>query len=92
MSFTGKDGYDVLDLGEVGETAEVKLNGKYIGCRINAPYKFDISDAYKDKENNLEILVRSNCGHKTHDYFSHFIWVPPTGIIGDVCLCKYERE
>lgn len=91
-SFISKDGFDVLDLGDVGETAEVILNGEYIGCRVNAPYKFDISDAYKDRENSLEIIVRANAGHKERDWFSQFIWLPPTGITGDIYLCRYERE
>ena len=81
--------YNVIDLGQVGETAEVWLNGEYLGVRVNAPYKFDISKAYPDKENTLEIKVSSNPGHRRKDSLSKFIWVPPTGIIEDISLCKY---
>jgi len=88
--FIAKDGFTVLDLGDVGETAEVWLNGEYAGCRINAPYKFDISKAYTEKANSLEIKVRSNAGHIERDVFSNFIWLPPTGITGMVSLCKYN--
>ena len=89
--FEYEDGYDVLDLGQVGDTAEVWLNGKYIGARINAPYKFLLRDALIKGTNKLEILVRSNLGHRRHDLFSTFIQIPPTGIMGDISLCKYEK-
>ena len=89
--FEYEDGYDVLDLGQVGDTAEVWLNGKYIGARINAPYKFSLRDALIKGTNKLEILVRSNLGHRRRDLFSTFIQIPPTGIMGDISLCKYEK-
>lgn len=87
-TFTPTAGFNVLDLGEVGETAQVTLNGNPIGVRVNAPYKFDISSA-NPGENTLEILVRSNPGHARRDNFSAYIWIPPTGIIGDIYQCKY---
>ena len=86
--FNAVPGFNVLDLGEVGETAEVKLNGVPVGVRVNSPYKFSISSA-KEGENELEILVRSNPGHLRRDRLSSFIWIPPTGILGDISLCKY---
>ena len=87
--FEKSDGFDVLELGQVGETAEVWLNGKYLGTRINAPYKFSLSEALIDGTNKLEILVRSNLGHRRRDSLSTFIQIPPTGILGDISLCKY---
>ena len=87
--FTPTKGYSVIDLGGVGETAEVWLNGKHIGTRVNTPYKFDISSADYEKENILEIKVRSNLAHKNRDWFSGFIWIPPTGVLGEISECKY---
>ena len=87
-TFTPTPGFNVLDLGEVGETAEVSLNGELVGVRVNAPYKFDISSA-KEGENTLEIRVLSNPGHLRRDGLSAFIWIPPTGILGDINECKY---
>lgn len=89
--FTAQSGFTVLDLGQVGETAEVWLNGQYLGARINAPYKFSLRDALCEGENQLEILVRSNLGHRRRDHLSRFIQIPPSGILGDVCLCRYEE-
>ena len=91
--FRAEGGYSVLDLGFVGETAEVKVNGVPVGVRINAPYKFDLTPGLQAGENELEILVRSNPGHRRHDdrlcCFSH---IPPTGILGPVALCRYEKQ
>ncbi len=86
--FFKKEGYEVLDLGEVGETAEVFLNGERVGVRINAPFKFDIKNAMEG-ENQLEIRVINNPAHKRRDVFSHDIFVPPSGMLGDIYLCKY---
>ncbi|MBQ9761073.1 MAG: hypothetical protein IJW16_06970 [Clostridia bacterium] len=83
--------YTVLDLGEVGEVAEAWLNGQYLGARIAAPYKFSLRDAKKDGENHLTVLVKSNLAHRRRDDFSKYLQIPPTGIIGDVALCKYEK-
>lgn len=89
-TFRAKDEYTVLDLGEVGETAEVWLNGKFLGARINAPYKFDMSKSLNKGENELKVLVKSNMAHKRRDWFSCFMQIPPTGILGKIHLCKYE--
>jgi hypothetical protein len=89
-SFEYKDGYDVIDLGQVGEIAEAYLNGKRLGLRICAPYKFSMKETMREGKNELEIIVKSNLGHKRKDWFSSFIQIPPTGIIGDISLCKYE--
>ena len=88
-SFPAIDGYTVIDLGEVGETAEVWLNGEFVGARINPPYKFSLSPLLKEN-NEITILVRSNLAHKRRDRFSRFLQIPPTGVIGDIWLCKYE--
>lgn len=88
--FTAIQGFSVLDLGQVGEVAQVWLNGTYLGARICAPYKFSLKDALKNGENELKILVRSNLAHRRRDLFSTYIQIPPSGILGDTSLCRYE--
>ena len=88
--FTTKDGYTVLDLGQVGEVAEVWLNGSYLGARICPPYKFSMKNHLVKGQNRLEIKVISNLAHRRRDLFSSFITIPPTGILGDISICKYE--
>ncbi len=46
-----------LDLGEVKEIAEVKLNGKSLGILWKPPFKVDVSGALVVGENTLEIKV-----------------------------------
>jgi hypothetical protein len=86
--FPADDNYTVIDLGEVGETAEVWLNGEFIGSRINPPYKFSLKQALREN-NEITIIVRSNLAHKRRDRFSKYLQIPPTGVIGDIYLCKY---
>ncbi|MBQ4585967.1 MAG: hypothetical protein IJA82_07155 [Clostridia bacterium] len=89
-SFNSVKDYTVIDLGQVGEVAQLYLNGRCLGTRICQPYKFDLSKAIKEGENTLEVIVQSNLGHGRPDWLSSFMQIPPSGILGDVYLCKYE--
>lgn len=75
-----------LDLGEVGETAEVFLNGKSLGVRFAPPYVFDISDAVRDGENDLIIEVSNTLANAVKDRFSSFIALPRSGLFGPVTV------
>jgi len=76
----------MLDLGAVGQTAEVKLNGKAVGVRIYAPYRFDITDFVCDGENELEIVVANTCvfEQRKDDVFSKYMLIKPSGLLGPV--------
>ncbi|GHT24229.1 hypothetical protein FACS189419_09040 [Planctomycetales bacterium] len=65
-----------LELGEVEVIARVKLNGKDIGTRWVAPYRFDITSFVKEGENDLEIEVAN-------------LWA--NRLIGDAKLPASER-
>ena len=88
-AFTPVDGFDVIDLGQVGDVAEVYLNGKYLGARINAPYKFSMKGALTEGENRIRVEVTSGLGHRRRDWLSSFMQISPTGLLGDIHLCKY---
>lgn len=90
--FMAVDGFSVLDLGQVGEVAEAWLNGKPVGARITAPYKFDLADALRDGMNHLEVIVTANLAHRRRDGLSSFIQIPPTGILGEIALCRYTDK
>ena len=47
----------ILDLGQVFEIAEVRLNGQVIATKWIAPYQFDITNKVKEGQNQLEIVV-----------------------------------
>ena len=46
-----------LDLGKIGDIAEVRINGKLMGTAWKAPYRIDIGPAVRPGRNALEIKV-----------------------------------
>lgn len=46
-----------IDLGDVREVAEVRINGKLAGYAWHAPYRVDIGAVVRSGQNNLEIRV-----------------------------------
>ena len=50
----------MLNLHDVRDTASVKVNGKFLGKRLWAPYTFDIAEMAKAGSNSLEIEIRNN--------------------------------
>ncbi|WP_327195186.1 glycosyl hydrolase [Sphingomonas sp. LH128] len=46
-----------LDLGSVGDLAQVSVNGKDVGTVWHSPYRLDVSAALKTGRNDLEIRV-----------------------------------
>jgi hypothetical protein len=65
-----------LDLGNVRELAEVRVNGKSCGVTWTPPFRVDITSAVKPDVNRLEIEVVN-------------FW--PNRIIGDAALAKEQR-
>jgi hypothetical protein len=47
----------MLDLGAVGDVAEVRINGKLIGTLWKAPYRIDIGVAVRRRRNEIDIRV-----------------------------------
>lgn len=46
-----------LDLGRVGDVAEVRVNGKFVGTSWHSPYRLDIGSAAKPGRNHLEVRI-----------------------------------
>lgn len=82
-----------LDLGRVGQNAEVWVNGKYCGIRISQPYLFDITDAVKSdaSENTAVVVVSNTLAQKFKDYFSKFLQLSPSGLLGGVKV-RYKKK
>ena len=85
--FAGNKDAKILDLGYVGETATVKLNGKILGTRIAPPYRFDVSGLLSD-QNSLEVEVITHLGYARRDEFSSYLGMEPLGLLGPVELFK----
>ncbi len=76
----------ILDLGTVGEVAELCLNGEELGIRICAPYTFDVSKALRTGINTATVTVSNSLVHLHKDPLSCFLAIPPSGLLGDITL------
>lgn len=87
--FDAPRGTAALDLGLVGECAHVYLNGTDLGVRIAPPYRYGIKSVVKERGNRLTVEVSNNLVHDQPDYFSHYMQIPPSGLLGPVrLLCR----
>lgn len=80
----------ILDLGYVGEMAELKVNGESAGVRFSPPYRFDVGHLLKSGENKISVDVANNYGFEKKDVFSKYVMFEPSGILGPVVLKKYK--
>ena len=76
----------VLDLGAVGQTARVWLNGKCVGFRVCPPYRFELKDFAKAGKNRLQIDVANTLANKVRDHFSYFMQLTPSGLLGPITI------
>ena len=81
-----------LDLGAVGEVAEVWLNDVALGKRICRPYMFDVTDALRSGENALRVEVTNTLVYAVTDVFSRLVPHDPSGLIGPVQLRWTEQS
>ena len=81
-----KAGNYMLDLGKVGHTARLSVNGQDLGIRISEPYAWDISAAVQAGENTLEITAANTLVNRIHDRFSIYLQLLPSGVTGPVTL------
>jgi len=77
-----------IDLGLVGECVHAWLNGIDLGERISLPYTYDISRAVKPGQNHLVLEITNNLVHQHMDFFSQFLQIAPSGLLGPVTLLK----
>jgi hypothetical protein len=54
----------LLDLGNVGDIAQVSLNGKPLGTLWKPPYQVDVTNALKPGKNELEIKVTNEWNNR----------------------------
>lgn len=75
----------ILDLGELHDIAEVKLNGKDLGVWWYPPYSKSVKDAVHSGENSLEITVTVNWANRLigdERYPADFEWGDDRGRLG----------
>lgn len=78
----------LLDLGEVYEIAEVRLNGKSLGARICPPYRFEVTGMLKEGANELVIDVTNTLAKAwgADNTFDRGMPQEPSGLVGPVRL------
>jgi hypothetical protein len=79
-----------LDLANVGETAELWINGERIGERIAKPYRFEIGKKLERPVNEVTVRVIANQVYRQKDPFSQYQSAPLPGIRGVIRLCAFD--
>jgi len=71
-----------LDLGRVGNAAQVKVNGQDVGTRVAAPYTLDVDSALVVGSNTIEVTVTNTDGNSKGMNLE-------SGLLGPVALTPY---
>lgn len=83
---TLEKGRYTVDLGEVGETAALFVNGIPVGERIIPPYRFEFGAV--NGNNTITVITTSHLGYKMRDGFSRFLTLDPVGMLGPVKISR----
>lgn len=75
-----------LDLEEVGETAEIWLNGHPLGVRLSRPYLTDVTGVVKPGANTLCVEVTNHLGYTMKDFLSRYYAREASGLLGPIQL------
>ena len=97
----------LIDLGRVGDVAEVRVNGKSVGTPWHAPYRADIGSAVRPGRNQLEVRVANlwvnrligdaqpgaaKIAYTTIPTFKADAPLRPSGLIGPVLLLGEQQK
>ena len=85
-----KENKVVLDLGRVGQSARLEVNGVDCGVRFTAPYSFDVTDVIKEGANEICVTVGNTLTQKVRDRFSFNMLIAPSGLLGDITIQYYN--
>jgi hypothetical protein len=86
LNSPGLPAYAVLDLGEVHEIAEVRINGREAGVAMWAPYTFDILHTLQHGTNRITVAVTNSLANR-YDSAAQ-----PSGLLGPVRIETYENR
>lgn len=81
----------ILNLGEVGETAVVYINGEKAAHLICNPYTADITDFVKLGDNKIKVEVANSMVYSHRDEFSKQVMAPRSGLLGLVKIDCYQN-
>jgi len=83
------EGKYLLDLGEVGESAWVWIDGRLVGDGFVPPYRFPIRG---EGTLRLTVVTASHRGYAEQDSFSAYLPFEPVGLLGPVRLGTLEEK
>lgn len=96
-----------LDLGQIGDVAEIRVNGNMVGTVWKAPYRVDIGAAVRRGENRVEITVANlwvnrligdaqpgatKIAFTTLPTYTSDAPLRPSGLIGPVTLLRPDKK
>jgi hypothetical protein len=82
----------LLDCGQAGETVSVAVNGIEAGKKLVPPYQFDITGFLKEGTNKLSVTVTNHLGYQERDFFSRYLLMEPSGLLGPVSVLEQKEE
>ena len=77
-----------LDLGRVGETARLRVNGRDAGRRVAPPYRFRLDGLLRHGGNELVVETAGTLARRLRDDFSAHLLLPPTGLLGPLVILR----
>ena len=77
-----------MDLGEVGQNAQLIFNGVDLGVRPAKPYLFEITKFVKNGENQVCVIVSNTLAQKVKDRFSKFLQLEPSGLLSEIKILR----
>ena len=86
-----ENGRYVLDLGRVGASCEVRINGALASVLTSAPWSCDVTSQLVSGENRIEILVMSTLSNHYQTIPSSYRGNPEAGLLGPVRLLKEQN-
>jgi hypothetical protein len=83
----------LLDLGNVRTSAEVKVNGRSVGVRLARPFVFNLSEAVRAGDNEIEVVVLNTLANFMSAGPSKYAYKGQTvsGLLGPVTLRVLPR-
>ena len=82
----------MLDLGYVGEAAELYINENYVGSKQIPPYTFEVRRDIinnDDEPDKIKIIVSNHNGYSRRDDFSKYVMFEPSGLLKPIKI-KYR--
>lgn len=80
----------IIDLGDVGQSATLTVNGINCGTRFSLPYLFDVTESIKDGKNKIQATVANTLVYEMRDRLSQNMMIAPSGLLSDIKIKYYK--